>query len=112
MKQEIFEIVKLILQIVLIAMTAFVVPAVRNYLLKTTTAKQREDLLFWTKVAVKTAEDIYKQKGQGILKKEYVLNWIQEQKIPISAEQASVLVDMIVSEFNKNGWDKVIPNGQ
>lgn len=42
------------------------------YILSKTTKEQREEYYFGTKLAVSAAEQIYKEKGQGQLKKKYV----------------------------------------
>lgn len=102
---NIFEIVKLVLQIGLIILTAFVVPAVRKLINEKTTKEQRENAKFWTTLAVKYAEEIYKEKGQGKLKKEYVVDWLNKNKIKISNEQMDTLIEMIVTEFNEKGWN-------
>lgn len=102
---NVFEIVKLALQIGLIVLTAFVVPAVRKFLNEKTTKEQRENAKFWTALAVKCAEDIYKERGQGKLKKEYVIEWLNRNNIKISPEQMDALIDIIVEELNKNGWE-------
>lgn len=102
---NIFEIVKLVLQIGLIILTAFVVPAVRKLINEKTTKEQRENAKFWTAIAIKCAEDIYKEKGQGKLKKEWVVDWLNRNNIKITPEQMDTLIDIIVNEFNKNGWE-------
>ena len=105
---NVFEIVKLILQICLIILTAFIVPTVKRFLSEKTTKEQRENAKFWTMLAVKYAEEIYKEKGQGKLKKEYVVDWLNKNNIKISNEQMDTLIEMVVTEFNKNGWDTPI----
>lgn len=109
MNNEVFEIVQLVLQIALIIITAFIVPAIRKYLNSKTTKEQREEFMYWTNLAIKIAEDIYKERGQGKIKKEYVLEYLNNlnnKTLKLNNEQISSLIDMIVAEFNKNGWDK------
>ena len=102
---NVFEIVKLVLQICLIILTAFVVPSIKKLINEKTTKEQRENAKFWTALAIKCAEDIYKERGQGKLKKEYVIDWLNRNNIKISPEQMDALIDIIVEEFNKNGWE-------
>ena len=52
--------------------------------------------------------EIYKEKGQGMLKKETVIEFLNKNGIKMSIEQMDFLIDAIVTEFNKNGWDNVI----
>lgn len=105
MNDKAFEMVTLLLKIVLVAMSGFLIPVLRAWILSKTTLEQRKEAEYWVKLAVKVAEEIYKDKGQGKLKKEYVLKWLNDNKIPLTAEQADVLIELIVSEFNKYGWD-------
>lgn len=105
MDSNIFEIVKLVLQIGLIILTAFVVPSIKKLINEKTTKEQRENAQFWTAIAIKCAEDIFKEKGQGKLKKDYVIEWLNRNKIKITEEQMNILIDTIVAEFNKNGWN-------
>ena len=108
MNEQIFEIVTLILRAVLIIMTVIVLPRVKKWIDANTTAKQREDATFWTKIAVKAAEGIYKERGQGRLKKEEVTKWLNRNGIKIRADQLDRLIDTIVEEFNKHGWDTIV----
>ena len=105
MDSNMFEIVKLVLQIALLVATAFVIPSAKKWMKANTTKEQREEAKFWTGIAVKAAESIYKAKGQGQLKKEWVLEWLNNNNVTITMPQANILIDMVVEEFNKNGWN-------
>lgn len=106
MSVEIFDIVKIALQLLLAIVTLIAIPALRAVYLRNTNAEQRAEIEFWTKLAVKWAEDLYKQRGQGMLKKAEVLKFLKEIGFTINEDQLGILVDMIVDEFNKNGWGK------
>lgn len=105
---ETFELVKLALGFILTFMTLFVLPALKHWIKQNTTKAQREEALFWIKMVTRIAEDIYETKGMGQLKKEYVLEWLNKHNIKLSDEQLSMLIDMVVDAYNKNGWDKVL----
>ena len=100
-----FEILKLVLQIALLVLTAFVVPSAKKWIEANTSTEERKEATFWLSIAVKAAESIYQEKGQGQLKKEWVLEWLNKNNIKISTDQADILIDMVVTEFNKNGWN-------
>lgn len=72
------------------------------YINSKTTEKQRDNAKFWVQVAVGAAEQIYKEKGQGKLKKKYVLNFLNSKGIDIDDEQLDVLIEAAVYELNKN----------
>lgn len=105
MKKEYFEIVVMILKLLLLIMSVVVVPYVQKYLKQNTTKEQRENALFWIKQVTRIAEEVYKSKGAGELKKQYVIEWLEKNGVRLSDEQLSVLIDMVVAEYNKNGWN-------
>ena len=98
------ELVKVFVALLGGVVTYYVIP----YIKAKTTKEQREDAVFWTKLVVQIAEEIYNEKGQGKLKKETVVDFLNKNGIKISASQMDFLIDAIVNEFNKNGWDNVI----
>lgn len=104
MNKEVFELVILLLKVILMAVGVFIIPYVQKYLKTNTTKEQRENALFWVKQVTRIAEELYKIKGSGKLKKEYVLEWLNKNGVKLSNEQLSILIDMVVEEYNRNGW--------
>lgn len=103
-----FSIIKLIVQLILAVITLIAIPMLRKMYIDNTTEKQRQEILFWTKFAIRWAEELYKERGAGELKKIEVLHFLEKLGLNIDEEQLSVLIDMIVLEFNKNGWNKLL----
>ena len=89
-------IVRVIIPIIGAILTTILVPLFRAK----TTSEQRENIYFWVQVAVSGAEMIYAEKGQGILKKEYVLGFLEHQKINLTMEELDVLIEAAVNELN------------
>lgn len=110
MRQDIFEIVVMAVKVALMAMTVFLLPKLKAWIDANTNAKQREDAVFWTRLAVRMAEEIYHERGQGRFKKEYVVDWLHKNGVAITAEQMDTLIEMVVSEYNKNGWGNILTN--
>ncbi len=108
MSEQMFEIVTLLLRAVLIVVTVFIAPKLKKWIDANTTAKQREDAVFWTKLAVRMAEEIWKERGQGKFKKEYVVEWLGKNGVKISASQMDTLIEMVVTEYNRNGWGAIV----
>lgn len=108
MNEQVFEIITLILRAILIIVTVFIMPRLKKWIDANTTVKQREDAVFWTKLAVRMAEEIYRERGQGKFKKSYVVDWLISNGVKISEEQMDTLIEMVVTEYNKNGWGAVI----
>ena len=69
---------------------------------------QRKNLIFWTTLAVKMAESIYTEKGKGLVKKEYVIEFLNKNGIKFTEEQLNFLVESIVDLYNEKGWGKDI----
>lgn len=71
------------------------------YFKSKTTKEQRESIAFWVRVAVNAAEQIYDEKGQGKVKKEYVIKFLSDKGITLTLEQLDVLIEAAVYELNK-----------
>lgn len=65
-----------------------------------TTKEQRENIYFWVTVAVQAAEMIYKEKGQGKLKKSYVVDFLVNKGIDITLDELDILIEAAVKELN------------
>jgi len=89
-------IIKVIIPILGAIITYLIVPFIRQK----TTKEQRENIYFWVTVAVQAAEQIYKEKGQGKLKKEYVVDFLVSKGINITIQELDVLIEAAVKELN------------
>lgn len=77
--------------------TYVVIPFIRSK----TTKEQRDNVSFWVSVAVSAAEMIFKEKGAGKAKKEYVWEFLVSKGIKITEEQLDALIEAAVYEINK-----------
>ena len=89
-------IIKVIIPILGAIITYLIVPFIRQK----TTKEQRENIYFWVTLAVQAAEQIYKEKGQGKLKKEYVVDFLVSKGINITIQELDVLIEAAVKELN------------
>ena len=89
-------IAKVIIPIIGAIITFLIVPFLREK----TTKEQRENIYFWVSTAVKAAEMIYKEVGQGKLKKEYVVNFLVARGINITEQELDALIEAAVKELN------------
>ena len=108
MKQEYFEILISVLKIILMLVTIFVMPRIKAFIDQNTTAKQRQELINFANIAIKIAEEYYKDKNKGKEKKDFVIEWLNKAGIKATDEQINNIIDMIVAWYNANGWNKVI----
>ena len=89
-------IVKVLIPILGAILTYLIVPFIKQK----TTKEQRENTYFWVQVAVNAAEQIYNQKGQGKLKKDYVVDFLVSKGINITIQELDVLIEAAVKELN------------
>lgn len=97
MNNMIIEVGTILISLIGVLVTYLLIP----YIKSKTTEKQREDIMFWVKVAVNAAEQIYKEKGNGKLKKEYVVKFLNDIGIKISEFELDVLIESAVLELDK-----------
>ncbi len=89
-------IVKVVIPILGAIITYILVPFFKS----TTTKQQRENIYFWVRIAVQAAEMIYVEKGQGKLKKEYVVEFLTSKGINITLQELDVMIEAAVKELN------------
>ncbi len=89
-------IVKVLIPILGTIITYILVPFLKQKITK----EQREEIYFWVKIAVGAAEQIYKEKGQGKLKKEYVVDFLVSKGINITIQELDILIEAAVKELN------------
>lgn len=105
MKKEYFDLIVIGLKFLLLLLSVAILPKVQEYIESSTTKEQRENALFWIKQVTRIAEEVYKSKGAGDFKKQYVIEWLDKNGVKLSDEQLSILIDMVVAEYNKKGWN-------
>lgn len=70
-----------------------------------TTKEQREDIAFWTEIAVNAAEQVYKERGMGIYKKADVLDFVngflEKKGWKLTQEQVDMLIEAFVKRLNQ-----------
>jgi len=86
--------------IVIALLGAIITYIVIPFMKERTTKEQRENLMFWVRVAVQAAEQIYNEKSEGALKKEYVINFLSQKGIVVTEGQIDILIEAAVFELN------------
>lgn len=89
------KILDAIVTVIVLIVTTIVIP----YYKSKTTREQRENIAFWTKHAVEAAEKIYKEHGQGALKKQYVLEFLASHGIVLDEQQIDVMIESAVLQM-------------
>ncbi len=96
MEMYIDIIVRIVIPLIGALLAYFLIPYVREK----TTKEQRDEIYFWVKMAVQSAEMIFAEKGQGKLKKEYVLEFLNNRGVNITMSEIDVLIEAAVKELN------------
>ncbi|MBQ9607106.1 MAG: phage holin [Lachnospiraceae bacterium] len=103
MNEITFDILKIVVSICAALVTAYVIPYIKT--LKED--KRYASLVAMVEVAVKAAEQTFKEAGQGAAKKEEVMNftaeWMKKQGIDISRNQLDQLIEAAVWQMKQEG---------
>lgn len=95
MSIDITQIVIALIGVLTTVLTTVVIP----YFKSRTTAEQRDNIYFWAKIAVQAAEKLYKESGQGKIKKEYVKEFLASHGIILDEAQLDVVIESAVLQM-------------
>ena len=94
------EFIKIIVPLIGLVVTYYIIPLLKikakEWSEKMTT-EQRKELMIWSNIGIKIAESIYQEKGKGILKKEYVIEFLNKNNIEFTKEQLDIIINSIVA---------------
>lgn len=96
---DITAIINAAIALIAAVVTAFVVPWIKSK----TTAQQREDLIAWVKIAVAAAEQIYKGDKRGAEKKQYVLDFLEDNGFSVDNDSVNAAIEAAVKQLNSVG---------
>ena len=101
MSEVTFNILALVVSVCCALIAAYVIPVLKNKL----NDDKYGQLLEMINIAVRAAEQIYKESGMGKIKKEQVIDivttWMTDHGIIISSKQLDQLIEAAVYELNK-----------
>ena len=66
-----------------------------------TTQEKWNNALFWVKLAVQSAEQIYNQQGMGEAKMKYVEEFLAKYNIKLDPEQIDVAIEAAVNQLTE-----------
>lgn len=105
-----YKVLQTVTLILLSVISYYIVPEIKRNLQKSTKNSDgtiNKDALFWTNLAIKVIEEI-KGSGNGSIKKDAVINYVRKLNIPVTDQELSSLIDLIVGYYNTSGWEKDI----
>lgn len=92
--------IEMVAKVIIPLLGAIITYILIPYVRAKTTKEQRDNVYFWVQVAVQAAEMIYRERGQGKLKKEYVIEFLTSQGINITLQELDILIEAAVKELN------------
>ena len=99
MDEKIFQIILASIPVFGAIITGFIIPFIKEKIGAEKLAKYE----YWTSMAVKCAEMMFKEQGKNKTKKEYVVNFLNEMfnknKVVITSKQIEILVEAAVKEL-------------
>lgn len=101
MDKRLFEVILALIPVLGAIITYFIIPYIKTNISSAKLAQYRE----WATLAVKTAEMLWRETGQGDEKKAYVVQFLTDlfnsKKIVITEEQMNVLIESAVKEMKE-----------
>ena len=101
MNENLFNIILTIVPVIGAIITYFIVPFIKS----SVSEKQLIQYKEWAKLAVKTAEMLWKETGHGEDKKAYVISFLNDMfnknKVVITEQQMEILIEAAVKEMKE-----------
>lgn len=94
---DLTPVVTAIITLLLSVISAFLVPYIKSKM----SAQQLATIIQWVKIAVQSAEMIYKESGMGAKKKEYVMNFLKEKGFTLNTDEVDSLIESAVLELKQ-----------
>ncbi|MBO6270472.1 MAG: holin [Clostridium sp.] len=91
------QVIVALIGLVGVILSSWLIPLLRSK----TTEQKWENAMFWVRLAVKSAEQIYNQQGWGEAKKKYVEEFLKEHNIKLDDQQVDVAIEAAVLEIQK-----------
>lgn len=95
MQIDLTQIVAALIGVLAAIVTKFVIP----YIISKIGAENRQEVAFWTKLAVEAAEKIFKEHGMGATKKEYVKTFLEEKGFKLDDKEVDIAIESAVLEM-------------
>ena len=94
---DLTPIIEAVAALIGVVITCILVPFIRSK----TTAEQQKEINAWVKIAVSAAEQIFKGRGRGEEKKQYVIAWLKERGFTVDENELDALIEAAVYELNQ-----------
>lgn len=92
---DVTAIVNAVIALIAAVITVFVIPWIKSK----TTSQQREELIAWVRIAVAAAEQLYTGSGRGEEKKQYVLDFLENNGFTIDDDSVNTAIEAAVKQL-------------
>ena len=92
---DVTQIIVALIGLIGVVLSTVLVP----YLRQKTDKEKWNNAMFWVKLAVQSAEQIYDAQGMGEAKKKYVEQFLAEHNISLDAKQIDVAIEAAVLQL-------------
>ena len=96
MEIDLTQIILGIIGLIAAAVSRYIIP----FFISKTQGEKRKDAIFWTGLAVQAAEMLFKEKGAGTLKKDYVKKFLAEKGFKYSDQEIDAAIESAVFTMN------------
>jgi len=96
MSEGMVQIILAVIGLLGAVLTGFLVP----YIKSNTDENQLIKIDYWVGIAVRAAEQIFNEPDMGIIKKQYVVDFLNNKGIKITMEDLNILIEAVVQEMN------------
>ena len=101
MNENLFNVILTVIPVIGAIITYFVIPFIKSSVSEKQLAQYKE----WAKLAVKTAEMLWRETGHGEDKKAYVVSFLNDMfnknKVVITEQQMEILIEAAVKEMKE-----------
>lgn len=94
---DVTQVIVALIGLIGVLLSTVLIPYVRAK----TTQEKWNNALFWVKLAVQSAEQIYNQQGMGEAKKKYVEEFLAKYNIKLDPEQIDVAIEAAVNQLTE-----------
>ena len=99
-------IIEAAITLIVTIVSVVVVPKVKAYLETKITEQDLKEILKWVEIAVKAAEQIYKESGMGEKKKAYVKKFLNNLGIDYDEKEIDAYIESKVFDLNEGKKEK------
>ena len=95
---DVTQIIVAVIGLIGLVLSTVLVPLLRAK----ATKEQWDNAMFWVKLAVQSAEQIYNQQGMGEAKKKYVEEFLKNHNITLDPAQIDVAIEAAVQQLKES----------